>query len=71
MEISECEEKRFIRKVTPNIGIINSLMEIAEIKHEEVLLQKLTERNISVYFTVYYDAVRELLEAYCLREGFK
>lgn len=71
MEITECEEKGFIRKVSPNFGIIKSLKEVAQIKHEEVLSQNLTKRNISVYFTIYYDAIRELLEAYCLSQGFK
>lgn len=71
MELSECEEKGFIRSVTPNEGIITSLQEMAAIKHEEVLKQELTERNISAYLPMYYDAIRELLEAYCLREGYK
>ena len=71
MDINECEEKGFIREITPNTNQILSLKEMAQIKHEEVLNQKLTERNISVYFSLYYDVIRELLEAYCLKEGFK
>jgi len=65
------KKKVLLKKITPNSGIIESLKEMAQIKHEEVLLQTLTERNISVYFAIYYDAIKELLEAYCLQNGFK
>lgn len=49
MDLDECQEKGFIRQVTPNSGVIESLKEMAQIKHEEVITRIITSHNISVY----------------------
>lgn len=71
VELSECEQQGLIRSVTPNMAVIESLKEMALIKQEEVFSTQLTKRNVSVYFSLYYDAIRELLEAFCLKKGYK
>ncbi|MFT4312564.1 MAG: hypothetical protein ACMXYF_05035 [Candidatus Woesearchaeota archaeon] len=53
------------------MAVIESLKEMALIKQEEVFSTQLTKRNVSVYFSLYYDAIRELLEAFCLKKGYK
>lgn len=71
MDLEECFRKGFIKKVKPNRELILSLIEMADIKEEVVKTAKLNERNISVYVSLAYDALREVLEAICIAKGYK
>lgn len=70
MDLTECKRKNFITIAAPNLSKARSLLEIAAIKEEEVLKQQFTSRNINVYLPVAYEALLEVLEAFCLMRGY-
>ena len=71
MDLEECYRKGFIRKCRIDIELIKSVMEMSAIKEEEVKNAKINERNISVYVSMAYDSLREIMEAICISKGFK
>ena len=71
MDLNECFEKGLIRKVTPNKELIISLIEMADIKEITVKKAKIDKQNISVYVSISYDSLREILEAICISKGYK
>jgi uncharacterized protein (UPF0332 family) len=71
MELRECIKKGFIKKTVVNSNLINSLIQMSMIKENTVRKAKLDEENISVYLSVAYDALREILESLCISKGYK
>ena len=71
MDLDECYKKGFIRKTNVDKELITSLIEISKIKETVVKEAKITEVNISVYVSLAYDSLREVLEATCISKGFK
>ncbi len=60
-----------VRKGTPDIPKVNSLIETS--KNHLLFLkdQKITQISAGSIFVTYYEALREIIEAICLREGYK
>ena len=71
MELDECYKKNLIKKTRVNENLIKSLVEMSEIKKETVLSAKINEKNISAYFSLAYDSLREILEGVCISFGYK
>lgn len=71
MDLKECLKKGLIKKTRIDENLINSLIEMSNIKEEAVNLSKLDERNISAYVSMSYDSLREVLEALCISKGYK
>jgi len=71
MDLKECLKKGLIKKTRIDENLINSLIEMSNIKEETVNLSKLDERNISAYVSMSYDSLREVLEALCISKGYK
>ena len=71
MDLKECLKKGLIKKTRIDENLINSLIEMSNIKEEAVNLSKFDERNISAYVSMSYDSLREVLEALCISKGYK
>jgi len=71
MDLNECYKKGFIKKTKINRELINSLIEISNIKEETINSARLNERNISAYVSMAYESLREILEAICISKGYK
>jgi len=71
MDLNECYEKGFIKKVEIDRGVIISLIEMADIKELAVNTAKIDAINISAYVSLAYDSLREILEAICISKGHK
>ena len=71
MDINDCFRKKLIKKIRADKDLIKSLIEMSNIKENAVQTAKVTETNISAYVSLAYDALRELLEAFCILKGYK
>ncbi len=71
MDLQECFKKGLIKKTIPNQELISSLKEMADIKEMTVNEANINEKNISAYVSLAYDALREILEAVAVLNGFK
>lgn len=71
MDIGECKRKGFIRRTTVDDNLIKSLIEMSKISEKEVKVVNLNEDNISIYVSIAYDSLREILEAICISKGYK
>ncbi|MGE0792814.1 MAG: hypothetical protein AB7V77_01380 [Candidatus Woesearchaeota archaeon] len=71
MDLTECFKKQQIIKINFNEDKVNSLIEISDLKEEVVKQSIITDRNISVFVSLAYDSLRELLEAICLFKCYK
>lgn len=71
MDLSDCYKKNFIKKTIKNPELIKSLIEMSSIKESTVKSAKINEENISAYFSMVYESLREILEAICISYGYK
>lgn len=71
MDLEECKEKGFIKKIAANANLIKSLIEMSKIKESEIKRIELNETNVSAYLPMAYDSLREILEAICVSKGYK
>jgi len=71
MDINECQRKGLIKKTNIDRNLILSLIEMADIKEKTVKTAKINEINVSAYFSMAYDSLREILEALCISKGYK
>jgi len=71
MDLNECYKKGLIKKTRKDKDLINSLIEMSEIKEYTVNSAKLNKINISAYISMAYDSLREILEALCISKKFK
>ena len=71
MDVSECTRKGFIKKTTPSISLIKSLIEVSKAKETAIQTAKIDEITVNAYLPLAYDALRELLEALCILLGYK
>jgi len=71
MDLKECYSKGFIKKTKANSELIKSLIEMSNLKEDVVKKAKVDNINISVYFSIAYDSLREILEAICISKGYK
>ncbi len=71
MDLDECFRKGLIKRTKRNRGLARSLLEMANIKERTVKTAQLDELNISAYISLAYDALRQVLEAICVLNGYK
>lgn len=71
MGLDDCYKKGYIRKIKVNSELIKSLIEMSDIKEKTIKSSKLDEINVSAYFSMAYDSLREILEAVSISRGFK
>tara|TARA_Y100000310_G_C20699965_1_gene828830 strand:+ start:5100 stop:5516 length:417 start_codon:yes stop_codon:yes gene_type:complete len=71
MDLDECKRKGFIKPTRKNISLVNSLVEVSELKMETVNKAVIDEKSITAYVPMAYDALREVLEALCILKGYK
>ncbi len=71
MDLNECFRKGLIKKSEVDKELIESLIEMAQIKETAVKTAKIDEINISAYVSLAYDSLREILEALCIKKGYK
>lgn len=71
MELDDCFKKGFIKKTSKNLDLVNSLIEMSDIKEETVKTAVLNNRNVSAYVSMAYDSARQILEGICILKGYK
>ena len=71
MDLDECFRKGLIKKTKKNKELVKSLIEMLRIKERAVKTANINEINISAYVSLAYDALREMLEALCILNGYK
>tara|TARA_Y100000310_G_scaffold331006_1_gene403789 strand:+ start:220 stop:642 length:423 start_codon:yes stop_codon:yes gene_type:complete len=71
MDINDCFKKGLIKKTEKNKELINSLIEMSNIKEEAVETAKINEKTISAYVSLAYDSLREIVESICISKGYK
>ncbi|MCX6747168.1 MAG: hypothetical protein NTU63_03490 [Candidatus Pacearchaeota archaeon] len=71
MDLDDCYRKNFIRKTKIDKELIKSLLEMSDIKEKTVKSASVDKVNISAYFSMAYDSLREALEAICIAFGYK
>ncbi len=71
MDLDDCFRKGLIKRTRKDDGLIQSLIEMSDIKEETVKDSIFTKRNISAYISLAYDSLRELLEAICIKYRYK
>jgi len=71
MDFKECVEKRIVKNIKPDHEMAESLVEDAKNKIKTTEEIKLNKTSSSSLITLYYDALREKLEALALKKGFK
>ena len=59
------------RKTKIDNELINSLIEMSDIKELMIKTAKTNDKTISVYVSIAYDSLREVLEALCISNGYK
>ena len=71
MDLDDCYKRNFIKKTRKNPELIRSLIEMSNIKESTIKSAKVNEKNISAYFSMAYESLREILEAICISYGYK
>ena len=71
MDLDECYKKGFIKRTRIDKELVQSLIEMADIKETAVNTAQVNEINISAYVAMAYDALREIMEAVCISKGYK
>lgn len=71
MDWVECKNKKIIKKVSLDRGLINSLIKTSKDKIKSQELLPITNVTASSKVSLAYDGLRELLEAIALEKGFK
>ena len=71
MDWKECNDKRFVKKVSIDINLINSLDASSNKKCKSANMLELNETTAASVISLLYDSLRELLEALAIKKGFK
>ena len=71
MDLVDCEKKGFVRKVNVDEGLVKSLIEMSKLKEKVVNESNVNEENVSVYVSLAYDSLKEILDCVCLMNGYK
>jgi hypothetical protein len=71
MDWKECNEKRLVKKISVDLELVNSLKQTSKDKFASASLLELNETTASSIITLYYDSLRELLEAIAIMQGYK
>jgi hypothetical protein len=71
MDLNDCYKNNLIKRTKIDKELIKSLMEMSNIKEDTVKSAKINDKNISAYFSMSYESLREILEAVCISFGYK
>lgn len=71
MDWKECKDKRFIKEVVKDTYLIDSLMKSSKKRLESSKRLKLDSITASAKISLIYESIRELLEAFAIKKGFK
>ncbi len=71
MDLDECLKKEFVKRTKVDKELISSLIEMSDIKDFVIKTAKINDKTISVYVSIAYDSLREVLEALCILNGYK
>ena len=71
MDFEECQNKRIAKEVQPDENLIKSLIKTSQNKLDSEKQLPLTQITSSSKISLAYDALREILEAFALRNSFK
>jgi len=71
MDWKECIDKRFVKDTKKDENLMNSLIKSSEKKLETNKQLKLNETTASTKVCIVYDSLREILEAFAIKKGFK
>jgi hypothetical protein len=71
MDWEECNLKKLVKKVMPDVNLIESLKKSSQKKIESSNRLKIDEVTSSSILSICYESLRELLEALSLSKGFK
>ena len=71
MDWKECNEKKLVKKIKQDTELIKSLIESSSKKFESANRLKLDEVTATSKFSLYYESLRELLEALAIKSGYK
>ena len=71
MKFEDFIEQGKVRKGSPEIPKVKSLLEISNNHLLFLKNQKIDEISAGSILVTYYEALREVIEAICLKEGFK
>ncbi len=71
MDWKECNDKKIVKKIQPDMNLVNSLINSSENKFESAQRLELDEVTAASVITLCYDSLRELLEALTTKKGYK
>jgi len=71
MDWRECNEKEFVKKIIPDNNRVTSLIKSSRNKAYTASIIPMNDRTSSSIISLYYDSLRELLEAIAIKSGYK
>ena len=71
MDWEECNKKRFVKRIIIDKKLVKSLIESSKDRFVSASLLDLNEVTSSSIIILYYDSLRELLEALAIRNKYK
>jgi len=71
MDWKECKDKKFIKEITQDTYLIDSLIKSSKKRFESSKRLKLDNITVSAKISLIYESIRELLEAFAIKKGFK
>ena len=71
MDWKECVEKSLTKKIQVDTALISSLKETSKNKFISAASLEISEITASSIITLYYDSLRELLEALAIKHSYK
>ena len=71
MDWEECNKKRLVRKMHVDVELIRSLIKCSDDKFFSASLLNFNKKTCSSIIVLYYDSLRELLEALAIKNKYK
>jgi hypothetical protein len=71
MDWKECNEKRYIKKISEDKELVSSLLKSSQKKFETASRIELDDVTAASKISLYYDCLREILEAIAIKNGYK
>ncbi len=71
MDLEECFRKGLIKKTIVNKELVKSLIEMSNTRESVIKTANITKSDVSIYVSLAYDSLREVLEALCVLNGYK
>ena len=71
MDFNTCNKKNLVKQIKKDTGLIQSLLEESKKKLHTQEIIPLNNTTASSKISLFYDAIRELLEAIAIQNGYK